>query len=219
MVFSLERTIYYRPLGDSITLGTGAFFHRGFIHSYSNAITNVFKQPVRTELFAQRGMMSSELKQLLNDSTIQRRLAPANIITITIGSNDLLEAHDHFLNTFNPIVFERAEETFYKNLIEIIWTLHLIKYYHPSPYFIRLIGLYNPFPHLPYSAFWINRFNAILHSMESPLVRYVDVLTPISIRGRRVLSFGGVHPNRKGYQLIAKKINETGYEPLSYLQL
>ncbi|MET3682832.1 lysophospholipase L1-like esterase [Alkalibacillus flavidus] len=210
----MNKDVYYRALGDSLTLGLGPLLHRGFVYDYSNHLVQTLRQPVRTEVVARKGMTSGDLITALNDDYLRMRVAQSHVITITVGGNDLLQAHQQFLNTLNPVSFERAEQLFYEHITDLLFEIYLLKSLHPTPYFIRLIGLYNPFPQLPYSAFWINRFNAILQSMTSSVVRYVDLMSPFTQYGRRALAWGGIHPNRRGYRLITQALIESGYNPL-----
>ncbi|WP_188207929.1 GDSL-type esterase/lipase family protein [Alkalibacillus aidingensis] len=206
--------LFYRALGDSLTLGVGNYFSGGFVSRYAQISLKTLRRPVRTEVFAKNKMTSGQLRAMLQDPHVRFRLIPANMITITTGGNDLLYANRMFLKTYNPIVFEHAEQQFYENLLYILHEIQLLKSLHSTPYFVRLIGLYNPYPDLSYSLFWVNRFNQILKNFATDIVQYVDILPHFDQGRKKLLAIGSMHPNKHGYNLIAHKLAETGYYPL-----
>ncbi|WP_017187630.1 GDSL-type esterase/lipase family protein [Alkalibacillus haloalkaliphilus] len=210
----MEEDLFYRALGDSLTVGIGSYFNRGFVSRYAQMAVEQLNRPVRTEVFAKNRMTSGQLRTMIHDQHVRSRLMHSNIVTITVGGNDLIQANRMFLRTYNPIVFEHAEQQLYENLLYILYEIQILKWLYPTSYFIRLIGLYNPYPQLGYSQFWINRFNDVLRSLQTDHIRYVDILPHFSDGGRNLLAFGSVHPNRNGYNLIAKQLVNSGFSPL-----
>ncbi len=138
----------------------------------------------------------------------------ANIITITAGGNDLLQANRTFMYTYDPSVFDEVTVEFYQNMASILSEIHYLKSLHPTPYMIRLIGLYNPFPHLSYSDFWVQRFNNILLSFRDERTQFVDIYSYFIYGGEHLFNFGRLHPNKYGYEVIAEATASCGFEPL-----
>ncbi|RPF53869.1 GDSL-type esterase/lipase family protein [Aquisalibacillus elongatus] len=206
--------IVYKAIGDSLTVGVGNYFSKGFVHRYAQRTVEALNQPVRTEVFAKNRINSSDLLYQIQSEKVQSRLMTANIITITIGGNDLLQANRHFAETYSPHVFDEATFQFFQNMMAILAEIHYLKSHHPTPYIVRLIGLYNPFPHLSYSDFWVQRFNDILLSFEDERTAFVDIYPYFIYGGEHLFNFSGLHPNKYGYEFIAEATSATGYEPL-----
>ncbi|MGM8216688.1 GDSL-type esterase/lipase family protein [Bacillaceae bacterium W0354] len=205
--------LYYKALGDSITTGVGAIFSKGFVSKYARFAVNELGIPIRTETIAKNRLTSSDLLYRLQEEGVQSRLMYGNIYTITIGGNDLLQANRVFNETMDPAIFDVTAMEFRQNIANILAEIHFVKKYFPSPYMVRLIGLYNPLPYLPYSDFWIIRFNQILQSFDSETVKYVDLYRPFIYGGQQLLTSRGIHPNRHGYQVIAEQAAKVGFKP------
>ncbi|WP_175615241.1 GDSL-type esterase/lipase family protein [Piscibacillus halophilus] len=206
--------IVYKALGDSLTVGIGNYFSKGFVNRYAQRAVETLQLPVRTEVFAKNKLTSDNLLYRIQDEKVQSRLMTANIITITIGGNDLLQANETFLHSFNPSVFDEVTFQFYLNMMSILSEIHYLKSLHPTPYIIRLIGLYNPFPHLSYSDFWVQRFNNILLSFKDEQTQFVDIYSYFIYAGEHLFNFGRLHPNKYGYEVIAEATAASGFEPL-----
>lgn len=206
--------LYYKALGDSLTTGVGSFFSKGFVSQYASAATKHLKRPIRTEMFAANKLTSGNLLYRLQDKNVQSRLMYGNIFTITTGGNDLINANKYFNDTYDAQIFHITAEQFHSNVTEILLEIERAKATFTTPYFIRLIGLYNPYPQLSYSHYWVSRFNQVLLSFEKPHIRYVDIYTPFYYGGEQLLSFRGIHPNRQGYEIIADQIVKKGFSPL-----
>lgn len=206
--------VVYKAIGDSLTVGIGNYFSKGFVNRYAQRTVETLQVPVRTEVFAKNKLTSENLLYRIQDEKTQSRLMTANIITITIGGNDLLQANKAFMYTYDPSVFDEVTIQFYQNMMSILSEIHYLKSLHPTPYMIRLIGLYNPFPHLSYSDFWVQRFNDILLSFEDERTRFVDIYSYFIYGREHLFNFGRLHPNKYGYEVIAEATAASGFEPL-----
>ncbi|WP_169513910.1 GDSL-type esterase/lipase family protein [Halalkalibacillus halophilus] len=204
------REIIYKALGDSLTVGVGSKFTKGFVQKYASDLSHEWKIPVRTEVFARKRLLSEDLVDLMQDPYVQERLTYGNLFTITTGSNDLLRANRLLMRTGNPMYFEYASFQFEENIFRILDTIHQLKAGSTIPYQIRLVGLYNPYPELTYSDYWIHRWNHTLYSFEDQVVRYVHVYDEFRAHHRKLLAFKSIHPNKQGYHVIAKRLLETG---------
>lgn len=205
--------LIYKAIGDSLTKGVGTFFSKGFVGKYAQHVMDNLHHPIRTEIIGTNKIMSRDLLYQIQDEPIQLRLMTGNIFTITIGGNDLLNANKIFNETLNPMIFEESYYEFKDNMTNIIREIEYIKSFYPSPYFIRLIGLYNPFPQVKYTHYWVNRFNEFLQSFHSNHIKYVHIYTPFLLFGDQLICFDQIHPNRYGYQLIADETARLGFYP------
>ncbi|GAE25498.1 lipase/Acylhydrolase with GDSL-like motif in BtlB locus [Halalkalibacter wakoensis JCM 9140] len=191
----------YTALGDSLTVGVGALLSSGFVKRYAKMIETTYQIPVSLRIKAKPGMNSSQLLQTLSSSHIKKAIAQADLITITIGGNDLLQA---YRNKNQPHALEQSVHLFVYNLSQILQKIALIKSFSPRPYKVQLIGLYNPIPFHPYSAYFVQKFNHVLRRFSSGPVSYVDVYDPFQSNGTKLLA-GDFHPNNRGYQIIANR--------------
>ncbi|WCK52518.1 GDSL-type esterase/lipase family protein [Aneurinibacillus sp. Ricciae_BoGa-3] len=82
----------YMAIGDSITAGAGAFYIYGYAHQYRNFLQKDLKTRVIFHNFGKSGWTSQELLQALrNDPAFFKAIQTADIITCSIGGNDLLQ--------------------------------------------------------------------------------------------------------------------------------
>ncbi len=172
--------------------------------------------PVNTNKFARKGLTSNELLKILKNEYVRRGIEQANIITITIGGNDLLQAYRAYSKSNDNRFLRNSLHLLYGNFKNIVADINAIKSNSPvCSYFIRIIGLYNPYPHLPYSDYWVQQVNHILDSFTSSSVKIVHIYPTFQQHGKKLLSFGGIHPNENGYHVIAEQLAKSGYFPLN----
>lgn len=207
--------IRYVALGDSLTLGTGALLSPGFVQRFAQLTERKFHSPLYVDVFAKNRIPSHELVEMVTSNHVVRNsISRANMITITIGGNDLLQANRLFQTSGDVQHFEVALDHLYNNLKTITFEIHRLKAMSATPYFIRIIGLYNPYPYLQHSEYWVDRFNGVLSSFSDSIhSQFVDI-SPLFKYNQRLISFDGLHPNSRGYQYIAEKLAGVGYYPL-----
>ncbi|WP_017729290.1 GDSL-type esterase/lipase family protein [Halalkalibacterium ligniniphilum] len=211
----MQPFLTYAAIGDSLTIGLGSDFMTGFVPMYAHMLNSVFHIPVVTKRYAKIGLTSTDVIKMLINRQVRSEIAQADVITITVGGNDLLHANALFNETNNPIFFEVALQHLGTNLYHIIKYIQNIKScMNDQPYFIRIIGLYNPYQELSYSHYWVQTFNDVLRSYTSANVAFVDIYPIFRMYGTHALSPDGLHPNGIGYQLIATQLAKTGYNPL-----
>lgn len=84
-----------------------------------------------------------------------------------------------------------------------------------KPYFIRAIGLYNPYPAWTEATEYVIRFNRHLMGLGDDYFRVADIYAQFSGREKELMSVDGLHPNGRGYRVIAEQLNRLGYKPLA----
>lgn len=199
----------YTALGDSITAGVGAYVRSNFTKHYAKMLQIHTRSPVHRKVNAKRGATSGELHHMLQSPSYQKNILSAHLITITIGGNDLLQANRAFEKTRDPAILEKAVNQYEQHMRMIVETIERLKGAPQTPYLIQLIGLYNPFPEIPYSAYWIQQFNQTLHSMSSQHIQYVDLQSIYGNYGKDVLFMNHIHPNARGHYLIAQQLMDS----------
>ncbi|WP_026671958.1 GDSL-type esterase/lipase family protein [Alkalihalobacterium bogoriense] len=201
------RAFNYTALGDSLTVGIGAYLSAGFVERFAKMLERTIAFPVLTEKYAKNGLTSQELVTMIQSYEITNKLPFSDVITISIGGNDLIAANKAFTQTSDPHYFVEALEQFQRNVSFIKEHIEAVQsVQRHSKAQIRFIGLYNPYRNLPHSDYWVQQFNSVLQSMSSPTVQIVTIYPAFKQYGSKVLSFGGIHPNGKGHQLIANEL-------------
>lgn len=211
----MSNGITYVALGDSLTVGAGALSTRGFVKPYAKFTEGALNTRVNLTNFAKKGMKSQHLTSLvMQNQHVRYAIAQANIITITIGGNNLLHTNRIVQSTQNFQTFQATIDQVCNDLKIVLTEIKKVKTSSPTPYIVRVIGIYNPYPHLTYSHYWVNRFNNSISSIASPeQIKYVDIET-IFNQNQQLISLDKLHPNSQGYQLIAQQLVHSGYSPL-----
>ncbi len=221
----------YAALGDSLAAGTGAPY-KGYVDRYAEYIEADTGARVNVTNLGKNGQTSSELLYALrNDPSWRRAVGGADVLTVNIGLNDLgRAAQEHENGTCggaadNQDCLREVVETVDGNWNAII--AELLSLRSTNDTIIRTAGLgYSP--HLdpegaanggpsdglddlqvfePYLD-EVNRLIATTASVNS--IPYVEVRLD-----RRHISQDGVHPNDEGYEVIAGRLRELGYNPFT----
>lgn len=210
----MNAPILYTAVGDSLTLGEGAFFAPGFEKQYAMLSEKALKRPIQINVFAKSGATSGEILKIIGTNRTRESLYHSQIITITAGGDDLIQAGEHFEKSKDPYLFLEALQGYSVNLSYMLREIASIKGSCTKPYIIRFVGLYNPLPKVPRSDSIISMFDSAMERFTNPFIRVAHIHYLFKQYGRSVISPDGIHPNSKGYQLIAETLYRTGYFPL-----
>jgi lysophospholipase L1-like esterase len=170
--------IHYLAVGDSLTVGFGAFSEPGFVERYRYLTQQ------------------------------------AEVISITAGGNDLNDAAKQYQVDGNVKVFKSALKKCQENFRQILDMIHDLKSGHSKRYIIRVADLYNPYPQLKEGVIWIQRFNKHLRSFEGENLLVADIYHAFLGREKELLYLDQVHPNVKGYKVMAEQMHRLGYDEL-----
>jgi lysophospholipase L1-like esterase len=202
----------YVALGDSLAAGIGA--RRGYVDRYAYYIRADTGARVEVVNLGQSGQTSSQLLHALRDDTSMRRaLRGAEIITFNIGINDLGHASEAYRNgtcggVNGEACLRAAVETFKENWDAIIAELLTLR--STDDTIIRTAGIgYTP------------RVDGVFEPYLEEVNRYVATTAASNsiphaqpTLGKRYISPDGVHPNDRGYEIIADRLRALGYSPL-----
>ena len=203
------RTIELVGLGDSLTQGVGDELKRkGYIGRLQEEFLNYkgIEDVVLTNT-AKRGRRSDQLLIMLKDGEIDHQIRKANIITITMGGNDMMKVVKKDLFNLKVEEFEKELQKFERNYVQILEEIREINSYAP----IVLFGIYNPITNVTEET---SEFDQIVadwnYSIE--LLSYSDVnacFVPIDklfdSNASLVYHTDFFHPYSKGYQLIIEE--------------
>jgi len=199
----------YVALGDSITAGYGVGRLASFPIVYGNFLRR-HNPDLRVYNLGVNGLTTQGLLELLqSDGSMRRLVSQASLITITIGSNDLLHLmrnSQQSMNTYSsqlPMILGNMV----RNLAQ---AGELIRLINPSA-IVKVATLYDPLPAGPYAQYnvqvqeVINTANAMIITWAK---RYGFVVVDLDreIRGKELTLIGPdyAHPNAAGYSVIAK---------------
>lgn len=209
-----EKPIHYVSLGDSLTEGVGDEKERG---GYVGRLAKDMQQwegvkKVTVTNTAKKGRRSDQLLEQLESGEIDETLKDADIITLTMGGNDIMKIVKQNINGLDKKDFDKALPAYQKRYEQIF---HLIREQNKTAPIIA-IGVYNPFTVYTTDVGQTNdimaEYNAVMQEIVEQDNHYA-VFVPISdlfiSNDKNVYHSDFFHPNAKGYRLIEKRIIST----------
>lgn len=204
------RKIELVGLGDSLTQGVGDELQgAGYIGRLQKEISQYkgIEEVVLTNT-AKRGRRSDQLLKMLKAGDIDHQLRKANIITLTIGGNDMMKVVKKDLFDLRVEAFEKELVKFEKNYDQILEEIREINSSAP----IILLGLYNPITAVTDEkseldeilADWNKSIETIAYSDVNACFVPIDQL--FVTNANLVYHTDFFHPNSRGYELIGEAL-------------
>lgn len=216
----MGKTINYLAFGDSLTAGYGAPHEHDFASLYRKKAEDILGIPVHLYNAGRNGATTAQLLDTLEkDLCLQQHVREADLITVTAGGNDLIQAAIPYFYQGDPQLLKTALQIYESNYKQIVGRIVELKEENctaQSPYLIALIGLYNPLPQVPDADYWVQRFNLCLRKLEKPNIRVVQVYEAFIGKDEQVLAEDHIHPNDAGYVILAEQVEQA--VPLHRLQ-
>lgn len=212
---NMDKKVYYLALGDSLASGDGAYGKK--IKGYSDYVTDYLKQRNLLETyvdeFARSGYRTTDLINSITDNkkvsinkkqvTLQNALIKADLVTVSIGANDILNK----INTELPIDYASLYNYIDDLGDDLEELLSLMREYCKED--IVLIGYYNPYPYLNN----VNTDNVFsyLNSKYEKISReydviYVEIGTLFKENPQFLPNENDIHPSKEGYKAISGEI-------------
>jgi lysophospholipase L1-like esterase len=212
-MISLGKVIHYLAFGDSLTVGYGAPPGQGFVSVLQQKVEDAVRLPVYLSNTGMNGATTARLLELLDtEPELYQFIRRADVITITAGGNDLIQAALPFIYSGDSTLLISALQAYEANYRKMLARIEQIKedtLPGDHPYVLILIGLYNPLPQVPESAEWVKRFNHFLNMQHSPKTYVVQVFDAFKGREAQLLFGDHIHPNAAGYAVIADQVMLT----------
>lgn len=192
----------YVALGDSLTAGYGVRLGSGFAEKYTQ-ILQAGGKPFHLLNIGVNGLTVGGLNALLLQRGIALNVARSELITLTIGSNDLLGSGRRALQGL-------GDESFLVGFSSELDLLgQQIRRLNPLV-LVQVANLYNPLPAGSYAQYTeqaqvlINQTNKILQNWGKKYGFQVLRIDRV-FRGREKLFIGpdSIHPNALGYEAMA----------------
>lgn len=207
---------HYTAVGDSLTFGLGTMPGSGFVPLYRRMAEEKLQQFVAHENLGINGLTSEELSdRVVRLPAYRFHLKQAHIITMSIGGNDLIRAVKLAGGRPSRDVLDAALYRCQEHVNRIVGSIRRIKSASRQLYYIRAVGLYNPYPAWSEATEYVVRFNKHLIKLSDDYFRVADIYTQFLGREKELLSVDGLHPNGRGYRVIAEQLHRLGYKPLN----
>lgn len=226
-----QSSLNYLAIGDSLTEGIGDESNQGgFVPLLAQDIESHFNIQVTASNFGVAGNTSQQiLDRMKDDPNLKKALKSADLITVTVGGNDIMAVVRQNLSTLDESSFLEASKDYQNHLREMI---SLAKKGNKRVK-IYILGLYNPFflnfPQIKEMQSIIDDWNEMTKAVISDYsnVHFVPINDRLykGIDGKdgvvqsdgnqkKVLNdalFAGdhFHPNHIGYQIMSDTVLET----------
>ena len=217
-----KKVVTYVAIGDSLTKGVGDSTNQGgFVPLLAQSLTNETDLEFKAINYGVSGNTSGQiLSRMQEKKEIRKDLKKAQLLTITVGGNDLRKAILEDTSNLDLDRFEKASKTYEKNLKQII---ELARKDNPDlPIFV--VGIYNPlylnFPDLTELQTLVDQWN---QRTEETLSAYQGVyFVPINdLLYKGIDGKSGVTESELGKETVTNDAlydedsfhpNNTGYE-------
>ncbi len=219
---NVDRKIYYLSLGDSLAAGQNAYGNIGY--GYSDYVSDYLVKnqllEFYTKKYAAEGYRTTDLIRDIEDNkkiiinnkeiTLKNALTNADIVTLSIGANDLL--YKLSITTIDSLIDNEQElKEYVKEVIEDIERLlYLLKRYCKED--VIIIGYYNPLwqKNIDYA----NQIEPIILYANSQLkqlsikndIYYIDIYEGFKNNKDLLPNPLDIHPSNRGYKFISDKI-------------
>lgn len=217
-----KKVVTYVAIGDSLTKGVGDSTNQGgFVPLLAQSLTNESGLEFKAINYGVSGNTSSQiLSRMQEKKGIRKDLKQAQLLTITVGGNDLRKAILEDASNLDLDRFEKASKAYEKNLKQII---ELARKDNPDlPVYV--VGIYNPlylnFPDLTELQTLVDQWN---QRTEETLSAYQGVyFVPINdLLYKGIDGKSGVTESELGKETVTNDAlydedsfhpNHTGYE-------
>ena len=232
---ALKEQIRLTALGDSLTEGVGDDTKKGgFVPLVADQLQEKFSlATVEIENYGVAGERSDQiLKRLQKDSTLQADIKQADILTLTVGGNDLMKVIQSNFLGLSKKSFKKPLVKYQEHLTDLLANMRELNAQAP----IYVVGIYNPFyinfPEITEMQEVVDDWNRGTQDVvEAQNKMYFVPINEVISKGmgseqastesstseshgleivKNNLLYDGdkFHPNYLGYQLMAKEISQ-----------
>ena len=204
--FSKDQKIV--SIGDSLTQGVGDETASG---GYVGILNHTFEDHnlnITIENYGKKGNRTDQLLKRLENEEIATSIKEADIVLMTIGSNDIMKVvKNNFIN-LQVEPFQQEKQRYTERLTAIF---NRVNELNPDVQ-IYLIGFYNPFE--PFFGDieevemimdnWNEAGQSVTEEFEN--VNYIPIADLFMNSTNELLAEDNFHPNTSGYLLIAERV-------------
>lgn len=199
--------------GDSLTQGVGDSTDQGGYLPYLKTMLEKEKGIKEVDFynFGVKGNRTTQLLKRLKSPEIKPVLQKADLVILTIGGNDIMKVMKDNISDLQVSDFTKEKESYRSHLTQII---EAIAQENPNATIV-LVGLYNPFSKWfsdikemdEIVADWNQAGKSVI--AQNPNAYFVEIEDVFLNAAENLLYKDNFHPNDKGYELIAERLNET----------
>lgn len=190
-------------LGDSLTYGVGDKSGAGYVENLEILIQQEKDANVKVKNYGIPGQESDGVVKQVKLTNIQNDIRNADYIILFIGTNDLIQSNGGDLKGINEEEIKQCAVKYEKNLKEILKTIRQENKNVP----ILFLGLYNSYPdsaeHENIIVEWNENSQRIVDGYKR--IKFISTNDLFKEKSKEYFS-DSLHPNKKGYDLITKKI-------------
>ncbi|MDF2670416.1 MAG: spore germination lipase LipC [Paenibacillus sp.] len=210
-----KQELHYLAIGDSLTVGYGAPIEYSFVNRYRELAEQALDRKIILHQAGKNGATAEDtLFTVRQDPEIRLLIRNADLITITAGGNNLIQAAKSYFVDRETKVLKTALVQYGHHMRQLVSEIRRLKVNKRRLCAIRMLGIYNPLPHFHEAVFWVQRFNAHLERLEKDPFRMVNIYDAFLGQEEELLSDDQYHPNSEGYRLLAEQTHLLGYGPL-----
>ena len=217
-----RRPLQYVALGDSLASGMDAIDGgRSYADAYAALLRRRTQRKVQLTNLGVPGWTSTDLLDALRTSDQMRdALASADVVTLDIGGNDLIEVAVQVSGgacggSDGLACLQRTREAFAQRWDDIVSELAALRRSPRVP--VRTFTLYRPFAtirgvNVDALLAELDQRNAIIQASDSRLgVQVADVAGAFAdAQSQDLIDEDGLHPTRVGHELIAEELGSLG---------
>ena len=209
---TLDKKVFYLSLGDELSVGYNEFNAKDY--GYSDYIKNYLEENNLLEIYInsyfKENMRTTDLIRMINDNekvlindkpkTIKNSLIKADLVTLSIGTNDIISKISLYKNYNQKEMYEYLDSY----LLDLEKLLDLLKQYCKED--IVFIGYYNLLNDNNVDSYfrYLNDKTKILTTKYE--ISYIDIYEIMKNTENKSNSF---YPTKKGYINIGEKIKEV----------
>ncbi|MEH7305097.1 SGNH/GDSL hydrolase family protein [Neobacillus drentensis] len=209
----VPRKLTVLSAGDSLTQGVGDSNNSGGYLPYLETMLEKEKGIKEVDFYnyGVKGNRTTQLLKRLKTAEMKGALQEADLVILTIGGNDIMKVVKDNIENLQLSTFTAEKELYQKHLTQIFDLIH-----QENPHAqVVLVGLYNPFSKWfseikeldEIVADWNKAGQAVTANYANAY--FVEVEDMFLNANENLLYTDNFHPNDKGYELIAQRLNQT----------
>lgn len=198
-----EKTI--AAFGDSLTYGFGDKGGEGYVDKLESVLNQKYETgPIEIANYGIVGQETDGVLNQLENAETREEASKADGMIVYIGTNDLINSNGGDLENLQEEKIRQGKEDYLRNLTSILDTLR--KENHSAP--IHLIGLYNPYPGDKEIEGHIDQWNKLNMKVAAEYegINFIPLNGVFKNKPKAEYFSDSLHPNEKGYKLIAWRI-------------
>jgi lysophospholipase L1-like esterase len=209
----VPRQLTVLSAGDSLTQGVGDSTDNGGYLPYLETMLEKEKGIKEVDFYnyGVKGNRTTQLLKRLKSPQMKGALQKADLVILTIGGNDILKVVKDNIENLQLSTFITEKESYQIHLTQI---MEVIVQENPHASIV-LVGLYNPFSKWfseikeldEIVADWNKAGQAVIAGY--PNAYFVPIEDMFLNANENLLYTDNFHPNDKGYELIAQRLNKT----------